>query len=42
MANINQGAAQTQKGMEQVDHTAQNLNDLARQLASIVQQYRIT
>jgi methyl-accepting chemotaxis protein len=40
MENINQGAMQTQKGMEQVDKTAQNLNDLARQLTSIVQQYK--
>jgi methyl-accepting chemotaxis protein len=41
MQNINLGATQTQKGMEQVDKTAQNLNDLARQLTSIVQQYKI-
>jgi len=40
MENINQGATQTQKGMQQVDKKAQNLNDLARQLTSIVQQYK--
>jgi methyl-accepting chemotaxis protein len=27
--------------MQQVDQAAQNLNDLARQLTSIVQQYKI-
>jgi methyl-accepting chemotaxis protein len=41
MQNINLGATQTQKGMEQVDQTAQNLNDLASQLTSIIQQYNI-
>ena len=41
MANINLGATQTQKGMHQVDQEARNLNDLARQLTSIVQQYKI-
>jgi methyl-accepting chemotaxis protein len=41
MENINQGAIQTQKGMQQVDQTAQNLNDLGGQLTSIVQQYKI-
>jgi methyl-accepting chemotaxis protein len=41
MENINQGTAQTQKGMQQVDHAAQNLNDLAMQLTSIVQQFKI-
>jgi len=40
MENINQGATQTQKGMQQVDKKVQNLNDLARQLTSIVQQYK--
>jgi methyl-accepting chemotaxis protein len=39
--NINQGATQTQKGMQQVDRTAQNLNDLARQLTRIVNQYKV-
>jgi methyl-accepting chemotaxis protein len=32
---------QTQKGMQQVDQTAQNLNELGRQLTSIVKQYKI-
>ena len=41
MGNINLGATQTQKGMQQVDLAAQNLNDLAKQLTSIVQQYKI-
>lgn len=41
METINQGAIHTQKGMEQVDQAAQNLCDLARQLTSIVQQYKI-
>jgi methyl-accepting chemotaxis protein len=41
MENVNLGATQTQKGMQQVDQAAQNLNDLARQLTGIVQQYRI-
>ena len=41
MENINLGATQTQTGMQQVDQAAQNLNDLARHLASIVQQYKI-
>jgi methyl-accepting chemotaxis protein len=40
MENINLGATQTQKGMQQVDQTAQNLNNLATQLTSIVQQYK--
>jgi hypothetical protein len=39
MGNINQGAMQTQKGMQQVDQAAQNLNDLGKQLAYIVQLY---
>jgi methyl-accepting chemotaxis protein len=41
MESINLGATQTQKGMQQVDLAAQNLNDLAGQLTSIVQQYKI-
>jgi methyl-accepting chemotaxis protein len=41
MENINQGAMQTQKGMQQKDQTAQNLNDLGRQLTRIVQEYKI-
>jgi len=40
MENINKGAIYTQKGMQQVDLAAQTLNDLAMQLASIVQQYK--
>jgi len=41
MENINLGTAKTQKGMEQVDQAAQNLDELARQLTGIVQQYKI-
>ena len=41
MESINQGAIHTEKGMQQVDHAAQNLNDLGRQLTGIVQQYKI-
>ena len=41
MGSINPGATQTQKGMQQVDLAAQNLNDLTMQLTSIVQQYKI-
>jgi len=41
MGSINLGATQTQKGMQQVDQAAQNLNNLARQLTGIVQQYKI-
>ena len=41
MGNINQGATQTQKGMQLVDRSAQGLNDLVVQLTSIVQQYKI-
>ncbi len=40
MGSINLGATQTQKGMGQVDQAAQNLNNLARQLTDIVQQYK--
>jgi hypothetical protein len=32
---------QTQKGMQQVDQAAQNLNDLGKQLTYIAQQYKI-
>jgi methyl-accepting chemotaxis protein len=42
MENINLGATQTQKGMQQVDQAAHNLNDLAMQLTSIAQQFKIT
>jgi len=41
MGNINQVVIQTQKGVQEVDQSVQNLNDLARQLTSIVQQYKI-
>jgi methyl-accepting chemotaxis protein len=41
MESINQGATQTQKGMQQVDQPAQNLNDLAARLTSIAQIYKI-
>ena len=41
METINQGTAHRQKGMEQVDQAAQNLEDLATQLTGIVHQYKI-
>ena len=41
MGSINLGAMQTQKGMHQVDQATQNLNDLAKQLIGIAQQYKI-
>jgi len=41
MESINQEATQTQKGMQQVDQAAQNLNDLAARLTSIAQIYKI-
>ncbi len=36
-----QGATQTQKGMQQVDQAAQNLNDLAGRLTSIARTYKV-
>lgn len=41
MESINQAALQSQTGMHQSELSAQKLNDLARNLASIVQQYKI-
>ncbi len=41
MESIHQGATQTQNGMPQVDQAAQYLNDLARQLSSIAQTYKV-
>ena len=41
MENINLGSAQTQKGMQEVDQAAQNLDELAGQLTGMVQQYKI-
>ena len=40
MENINQAATQTQSGMQQAELGTQKLNDLARQLAGIVQRYK--
>jgi methyl-accepting chemotaxis protein len=41
MENINQAAAQTQTGMQQAEEGTRKLNDLAKQLASIVQRYKL-
>jgi methyl-accepting chemotaxis protein len=41
MENINQAAVQTQGGMQQAESATLKLNELAKQLAAILQQYRI-
>jgi methyl-accepting chemotaxis protein len=41
MENINQAAIQTQSGMQQAELGTQKLNDLARSLTGVVQQYKI-
>ena len=41
MENINQAAIQTQSGMQQAELGTQKLNDLAKSLTGIVQQYKI-